>query len=137
MDNTTSDTVILGVDMALIASVLWSLLLVVSLFTAFTIKVDEQETTRIRLEEYREHNGYDHTVVYSSDIVSAILKSKGDLEIKVNATSGTYTWNRNYKATNYTAAEINTVLDNTKLYDSEITYGGNDEVIGYEFTEKA
>ena len=89
------------------------------------------------MEEYREHNGYDHTVVYSSDIVSAILKSKGDLEIKVNATSGTYTWNRNYKATNYTAAEINTVLDNTKLYDSEITYGGNDEVIGYEFTEKA
>lgn len=133
MDQPVSDSIIMGIDMALVAILLSSFIFIASNFSSLNSAMDSQETIRTSLEEYREQNGYDNTKVYSSDIVSAILKSKGTMTISVSNGTNTYVWSDSSAASPYTASQISALLDNNVLYNSKLVFGGNNEVAGYDF----
>lgn len=116
-------------------------------------EISRQEGNRVMMQEYREYNGFNNKVVYSQDIVSLVLKERGEVGVRVlRGTSLLSYWcddpdledsletcdepwslNNGAKQTTYTATAVQEKLDVDKVYLGSLTYGPNGEVMGVTF----
>lgn len=137
MTETVSDWLVVALEVLLAGFFIW--VFTESLITSnnYGEAIVEQQYIAAEISEYREHNQFDDTLVYSQDIVSAIFKSRGNPAIYVVSSKGSYSWTgptvADGAACEYNTASVQALLDTTVMYKSRIMYGGNGEVIGYEF----
>ena len=94
----------------------------------------ESQIVSTVVKEERNNLFYNNTVVYQQDIVSLILKYKGDRKIMVYANASVYEWSSTIQATTYQVSVISTVIPKDKLFDATLILGPNGyEVVGYKF----
>jgi hypothetical protein len=115
-------------------------------------EISKQEATKTLMKEYREYSGYNNKVVYAQDVVSLVLEKRGTLAIRVVngstllsywadddaviAVKGATTpWslNTSKKHSDYTATDVQALLDVNKVYYGEVSYGYSGEVVGVTF----
>lgn len=89
------------------------------------------------IKEQRNNLFYNNTHVYQQDVVSLIVRYKGDRSIIVMLNNGNhYKWTSTESSTTYKISAINNVLPKNVLYDANLLYGATGHnVIGYQFVE--
>lgn len=97
----------------------------------------ENQVVISEIKEHRNNLFYANTHVYQQDVVSLILRYKGDRRVLVKLKNGnTYEWSKDYHSTNYKVSSVSSVLPKDVLYDADLIYGPNKyDVIGYQFVE--
>lgn len=141
-----SESVWVAVSLIIMSIVILFSLNTMQVAHEITNTIDQQEAVTTKMKEFRTYNAYDHTTVYSQDVVSLILETRGNPYIKVTAGSAIYYWQNNkavattyhipvQKATEYSSTAILTKLNINKVYKAELIKGGNGEVLGVSFVE--
>lgn len=140
MDDVISSSFLTAFEVLMCCVVLFMLSSVFSLTTSVSSAMSDADLARSEIIEYREYNQFDGNVVYPQDIVSAVLKSRGYIAITVISSKGTYTWagssTSTGAATDYNVVDVSSKIDFTKMYDSQVVFGGNGEIVGYNFKAK-
>lgn len=97
----------------------------------------ESQISSKEVKEQRNSLFYNNTNVYQQDIVSMVLRYKGDRTVLVRLKSGsTYTWSSTTHSSNYKVSDISALLPKDSLYKSDLIYGPNKyDVVGYQFVE--
>lgn len=132
-DNVIADWLVMGVNVSVNAVILAGWLAIMGLFAILNNTVSEQEAQNIRLEEYREYNQYDHTHVYAQDVMTAIYQYRGAPAVKVSSSCGTFEWSLTSIPCEYKTVQISPLIDQTMVYDADIEYGLNGEVVALVF----
>lgn len=131
------DFVELGVGLLVTAALLSGLVLTMSLNRQFHEKQLESQIVASDIKEHRKNMFYNNTTVYQQDVVSMILRYKGERKVVVKLDNGNiHEWSLTEKASDYKVSAVSTLLPKDSLYNSNLIYGPNlREVIGYEFVE--
>lgn len=83
-----------------------------------------------QIEKYTEFNQYDGTHVKPQDITAAVLTYRGFPAVAVQKSDGTNAvWSTTRKDTEYTAVDVNTVINQNTVYDADIEMNPNGEII--------
>lgn len=130
MDNIITDFFIQGLDSFITALIITFLVVLMSQQQTMAGIVSENYNNALMMQEYREYNAYNHKHVYSSDIVSLIMKTKGFPEVKVTTTGGTYTFNTSSHSLDYKASVLSEKIDPNRLYDADVSYEDNTYQLG-------
>ncbi len=133
MNDAIYDAIALAVECFLAAILIMAISNFLSVADTLNQTIAEQEADSATMQEYRIHNQYDNTHVYSQDIVSAVLKYRGDIKINVSSSKGTVEWSGSTQSTVYMPEEVTVVIDQNVVYDSTLVKGVNGDVIGYSF----
>lgn len=133
MDSVIVDWITLGVDTMISALMIIGIASLLMTANVITASVMEQEALTAELEEYHEHNAYDHTHVYQQDIISAIMKNRGYPAVYVQSSKGSYTWNMSGAPCDYKSADISERIDISVIYDADLEKDSSGAVIGYTF----
>lgn len=107
-------------------------------------QLQQQQDSVERIREFREYNSYNNKTVYCQDVVSIILKTRGEPYIQVVDGTNNYYWQANsaiavsksipvQNQTAYSSTAILTVLKLNKVYTANLILGDNQEVIGIQF----
>lgn len=137
MFETYSDIIKVAISMLIAAFILRGINVAYTLSNKFQEKQLEQQIIADELREQRNNLFYNNTHVYQQDIVSLILRYKGDRVVMVELNNGqTYEWSVSRKSSEYKVSEISKLLPKDVLYDADLYYGPNViDVIGYTFHE--
>ena len=133
-DNVIADNLVLAINVVLLAAMLVSFVSVMSITTQLNSRIDEQNIQALRLEEYKKYNQYDNTHVYAQDVITAIFQYRGQPAVKVSTPAGPMIWARNNAASEYTTTAIMNLINMDTIYDSNIDYGNNGEVVSVVFS---
>ena len=145
------DFIKIAVNLVLTAIIISGINLCMYLSDAYHEKAIENAAVAGQIKEERLNIFYNHTHVYQQDVVSMIMKYKGDKEIIVklhedgdNIPDVVYKWNKDEQATDYKASAISDLLPKDVLYDADlivfphiegvVEYDGTiQQVVGYTF----
>lgn len=103
--------------------------------TANTIQQTEEYTVE-SLAEYREYNRYDDTILWSQDVISAILQYRGQPALKVSYKTGsTVTYNLNTVKDRYTNQYLSTQFNVSAKFHSYKQLDASGTVVQLNFVE--
>lgn len=131
------DYVEIGIGIISAAILLPAISICIALSHDYHEKQLESQVTAKEVKEQRNNLFFNNTNVYQQDIVSLILRYKGDRKVVVRLKSGSiYTWTNTTQSSIYKVSEISSLLPKDSLYQSQLIYGPNlYDVVGYEFVE--
>ena len=127
------DWFINGINMILQSILILALLGLLSQMTVLNSHISEEQAMAAEIREYNEYNEYDFTHVYSADIVSTIMRYKGDPYVEVHSGKGDCVWSLTTQTTEYTASLIENAIQTDVVYDSEVIKAPSGNVIGLVF----
>lgn len=136
MEEVLSSWFMTAIDVVISSSIIVSIVVVLTMSSGLNEKITEQQAMTAQMEDYREHNQFDGTVVYPQDIVSAIYRYRGSPAVYVSSDKGHYEWTEGSAPCPWNTAAISNLIDQTKMYDASLVYGGNGEVVAYQFIKK-
>lgn len=115
-------------------------------------EISKQEANKVLMREYREYNGYNDKAVYAQDVVSLVMKKRGEPAIQIvsggvqtsywcsdtniynTLAASTWVFKGPARQDTYTATAVQERLNINKMYLGTIDYSENGEVIGVTFT---
>jgi hypothetical protein len=129
------DYVDMGISLIASALLIGGISICISLSDQYHEKQLENQITATTIKEQRNNLFYNNTDVYQQDIISLIIKYKGDKEVRVRLSNGTiYSWTNASRSSDYKVSDISALLPKDVLYESDIIYGPNRyDVVGYQF----
>ena len=136
-DKVFSDLAEMGISLLVSALLISGISTCLILSNQYHEKQLENQVIAEEIKEQRNNLFYNHTHVYQQDIVSLILRYKGDREVHVKMSDGSvYQWTPDVQSTSYRVSDISGVLLKDVLYDADIIWGPNlYDVVGYQFVE--
>lgn len=138
MDNIPNDLYTMGIGLLLCGVLFSAITPIIGMSRDYNEKQLEQQITSMEIKEERNNIFYNNTHVYQQDIVSLILKYKGDrsVSVKLTGSSEILEWSTKKQSTSYKVSDISSTMPRDKLYDSDVVYGPNGRgIVGYTFTE--
>lgn len=129
------DWILTGVNNIMTGVVLVGTVVMLGTVQILSSALSDQQAVRLDMQEYTEYNQYDFTHVYAQDVSTAILQYRGFPTVKVSCDGTTKTWSEAFKATPYTAVEVNNAVRQDVIYDADIERNGNGEVIAVWFRQ--
>lgn len=135
MEDTTSNLITTGVDLLVVSILLSVIVGMLSVISTYSASLSAEEAEVEALREYREFNQYDSKVVYAQDVISAILRYRGEPVVSV-MDGATKTWNLASAPCEYTTAAIAEQFSQTKQYNAVLVRNASNQVVRIEFTAR-
>lgn len=137
LEKVFGDYVEIGISMLAAALLLFGISVCMGLNHQYQEKQLESQVVAQEIKEQRNNLFYNNTHVYQQDIVSLILRYKGDRTVIVKLTNGnTYEWSTERKSSNYKVSEISALLPKDVLYDADLMFMEHtSNLTGYEFVQ--
>lgn len=132
-----ADMAEIGINLLVTALLISGIVVCITLSDQYHEKQLENQVIAEEIQEQRNNLFYNNTHVYQQDVVSMVLKYKGDREVQVRLKDGSYyEWSKDTQSSNYKVSEISALLPKDVLYDADIIWGPNMyDVVGYQFVE--
>lgn len=135
MEDTTSNLITTGIDLMIVSLILGMIVSLLSIISTYSASLSAEEAEAEILREYREYNQYDSKIVYAQDVISAILRYRGEPIVSVKD-GMTKTWSLVSTPCDYTTAALVGQFDQTKQYNAVLVRDASNQVIRIEFTAR-
>lgn len=131
----------MGVELGMTSVIIVGIIALISVVQDLGSVLSEQQVTVDRINEYREYNQFDDTIVYPQDIVSAVYQYRGMPYVYVKCDANELIWSSTMvskhssanKLSDYKAATITALIDQNRMYKATLEYGSNGQMEGICF----
>lgn len=131
------DFVEMGISLLVAAILISGITISLTFSDQYNERLIENQLISEEIQEQRRNLFYNNTHVYQQDVVSMILRYKGDRQVVVKLNDGSiYEWSTSSQSSDYKVSEVSYLLPKDSLYDADLIYGPNiHDVVGYQFVE--
>ena len=137
MGDTIVDWFTTGVNTVMQSGVLYGAIGMLSVATMFGWRISEEQAVRAEIQAFNEYNEYDFTHVYATDVISTIVRYRGELKVVVNSDKGTCTWDVDTPLDQFSIADIESKIQSDVVYDSDLMKNPNGAILGISFRKHA
>lgn len=132
---TFQDWILTGVNIILQGVLLVAVIAIISSISILNSNMSMQQATNAEMQDYTQYNQFNGKHVRPQDITTAIFQYRGMPAVKVTCDGASYIWSKNGSASEFTATDINKLVNQNVIYDADIEKDASGSVVAVIFRQ--